>query len=918
MRRRLALVMLTLLFVLFLPSPRPASGLSGWSYRRAITITEQSGSALTDYQVRIDLTSVALTDAAPDGSDIRFTADDGETMLTFWREEWEGPSAGQKKVFWVKVPSIPASGTVTIYVYYANPSASDASDPSATFDDFDHFDTDTSASWNALTGTWTWDTADSQVYCSSTGWNRLVRGDFGAGYAFRARVRGDGVAGSSGDQSEVFLLFGLQSTSDHYTAQYSSYYQAIRFRKRVGGSTTVLASVSQDWDTGWHILETRWLAVDHIKVFFDDEEKLDVTSDLASWTSGQYGPSGYLDSGQHAYFDYVLVRKITDPEPSVSVGDEEYVGGNPPAVTIDSVTPASDYRGATFTLSGTYGDKDGYVTAVYVNITAPSGTRVVTNGLATLSNSEGNGTWTYEWGSSADSETGYYDVDVLAVDNDSWKSPIASQADFFQVLNNPPSIDQSGVVPSPPIPLDSSAMFWVNGTDFEDSASAMAAYFSLQAPNGTWVINNAAMSWNATAGRWEYTVDRLDATGKWLATFTLQDSDGDQDSATLEFNVTAGPTIQSLSAAPSETTRPGTVNLTAYVPDPDTPADQLTVQYKVYDPSGALFASGTMSWNGTDYWFEDSVSVDIGDPVGYYDIHVDATDGSYGDSKDFANAFAVTNVQPSVGSITVEPTAVPRGQEVTFKVPADDPDTQPGGLDVDVTLTSPSGTKVYLQAQWDSSLNLYVATWTPAANAELGSWQASAVATDPDGEQGGPSTASFTVQNSPPSIESVTADPTSVYVNSSTKIWVGAGDYETPTANLNVTVQILKDGQEVAKGQGTYNSTSGKFYYAFNPLSAGSYDVNVTVEDGDGAKTSVLKSGLFTASEAPPQTTAPPETNESLTSVSTTEQGLLDEIFEQIHLDEVAKYVGGALNFLALVVSIVGGIYAIAKAREED
>ena len=107
--------------------------LSGWGYRRKISITERSGSTLTDYQVKIvlDSSNFDFTKAKSDGSDIRFTPDDSSTQLSYWIEKWD--PVGEEAIVWVKVPSIPASSTTTIYMYYGNPTAASASDPYATF-----------------------------------------------------------------------------------------------------------------------------------------------------------------------------------------------------------------------------------------------------------------------------------------------------------------------------------------------------------------------------------------------------------------------------------------------------------------------------------------------------------------------------------------------------------------------------------------------------------------------------------------------------------------------------------------------------------------------------------------------------------------------------------------------------------------
>jgi len=106
--------------------------LEGWNYRRKVTITEQSGNDLSDFQVLISLDSsnFNFAHAQSNGEDVRFTDAEGN-LLPYWIEEWD--AVNEKAKVWVKVPSIPANSSVDIYMYYGNPSASSASDASATF-----------------------------------------------------------------------------------------------------------------------------------------------------------------------------------------------------------------------------------------------------------------------------------------------------------------------------------------------------------------------------------------------------------------------------------------------------------------------------------------------------------------------------------------------------------------------------------------------------------------------------------------------------------------------------------------------------------------------------------------------------------------------------------------------------------------
>jgi len=82
-----------------------------------VTITEQSGNNLTDYQIliSIDGDSEFFASAENKREAIRVYDSDKTTKLPYWIEEWN-PSTYKAKI-WTKVPSIPANGTKTIYLY---------------------------------------------------------------------------------------------------------------------------------------------------------------------------------------------------------------------------------------------------------------------------------------------------------------------------------------------------------------------------------------------------------------------------------------------------------------------------------------------------------------------------------------------------------------------------------------------------------------------------------------------------------------------------------------------------------------------------------------------------------------------------------------------------------------------------------
>jgi hypothetical protein len=106
----------------------------GWSYIRGITVVEQSGTNLVDYQMKLYFdtqTEILAGRMLASGDDIRFgTNCAGTTLLNHWIE---GPMNDDSTVIWVKIPSIPASGSTTISMFFGNPSAPSTSAVAGTF-----------------------------------------------------------------------------------------------------------------------------------------------------------------------------------------------------------------------------------------------------------------------------------------------------------------------------------------------------------------------------------------------------------------------------------------------------------------------------------------------------------------------------------------------------------------------------------------------------------------------------------------------------------------------------------------------------------------------------------------------------------------------------------------------------------------
>ncbi len=107
-----------------------------------ITVNNTNAAAYTFFEVRDSINTLALIGAGKmkaDGGDIRFS-DSLCTPLNYFVES--GINTNATKI-WVRVPSLPASGSRTIYLYYGNPAAVTQSSGNNTFAFYEGFDNNT-------------------------------------------------------------------------------------------------------------------------------------------------------------------------------------------------------------------------------------------------------------------------------------------------------------------------------------------------------------------------------------------------------------------------------------------------------------------------------------------------------------------------------------------------------------------------------------------------------------------------------------------------------------------------------------------------------------------------------------------------------------------------------------------------------
>lgn len=120
-------LILLLLLCIIASAPSHSRQSCDWPFRTAVTITEQSGSTLSDYQVQLSIDNSHLHSGytwTANGSDFRVFDSDDSTPLEFWIESWD--QTNEQTTIWVRFPSsapLQANQARTIYLYYGNESA---------------------------------------------------------------------------------------------------------------------------------------------------------------------------------------------------------------------------------------------------------------------------------------------------------------------------------------------------------------------------------------------------------------------------------------------------------------------------------------------------------------------------------------------------------------------------------------------------------------------------------------------------------------------------------------------------------------------------------------------------------------------------------------------------------------------------
>ena len=309
-----------------------------WGKRKRVRITNQDAQTYSSTSVKIAVTHD--TDMQSDFEDLRFTDNDGLTEIPYWIEEY---TASTDASVWVRIPSLPASTDLDVFMYYDNVLATSTASSGATFVASDDFEDGDIAEYTGDTGLFTVD--GSFAYGGSNGLDTTgfesSRATDGIGRTDQTVSQGEIVRymqyvdTGAGSVDEACTLFGVQSVTgntnygvclEQFGTDRMSLARNIESTDSYG-SVIILATTTVSYTTGWYEVEVDWQTDDTIDVsLYTAAGALVATTSAtdSTYTSGGYG---FTYWGQNGGWDSFTSRPRVETPPAVVFGAEQTNGG---------------------------------------------------------------------------------------------------------------------------------------------------------------------------------------------------------------------------------------------------------------------------------------------------------------------------------------------------------------------------------------------------------------------------------------------------------------------------------------------------------------------------------------------------------------------------------------------------------------
>ena len=274
------------------------------------------------------------------------------------------PSTPQATV-WIKVPSLAAGGSQTVYMYYGNPTASSASDGSAVFDFFDDFSGDLSK-WTTVGGTWAIENGELSASTTAFGQRLRAKGITFTNGVVEARIKwisgayfeqGLCIRGQTDEGANSYVYFlSTWSTEKH------------RLYKRLSGSSIKIAAGDGPNPSQGVWYDIKVSASGNFLAAVTNPTYGEISGTDSSFSSGTFCLFSWAATPEHVHYGNVRIRKYAFPEPTTTLGPEERV---PWTITFQATGVT-----VSVTVSYTYDSTTGSVTIPVgesVSITVPDG-----------------------------------------------------------------------------------------------------------------------------------------------------------------------------------------------------------------------------------------------------------------------------------------------------------------------------------------------------------------------------------------------------------------------------------------------------------------------------------------------------------------------------------------------------------------
>jgi len=307
--------------------------LPGYAYRKPLVLTGGASGAQTDFQLDIDIAHVAAKMQA-DFDDIRFTQNDGTTLIDAWLESKVDSTSAET---WAEFPTTPANTVEqTYYMYYGNAEVASDWGGAATFEFFDDGDGHSDGDGLIATGGW----VERQTF-NGNGINEYSNDRaYSGGISLHLEDKGGEISHSS-DLTElpqviesmmyiesanlgtIRQYFSLRDTSSSWSYAISGAVVAHGTVWKLGYGGVDTHASSKSLTAGWHKITLEAAADGSAKVYIDNDE-LNIAIPIGT-IGNEDNLVGYgtYSANHHTYMDEIRVRKYAANPPTYAFGAEE-------------------------------------------------------------------------------------------------------------------------------------------------------------------------------------------------------------------------------------------------------------------------------------------------------------------------------------------------------------------------------------------------------------------------------------------------------------------------------------------------------------------------------------------------------------------------------------------------------------------